>query len=285
MTRIIFFGSRSFVVPVAQALQKNFNLQAIVTVPDKPSGRHLKLAPTPVKQAFLDQNIPIFSPERLDQDFADSIKSLEPDLFVVAAYGKIIPQVVLDLPKLGTINLHPSLLPKFRGPSPLQTAILEGEKETGMSYMLLDENMDHGPILYQKSLDIDSGDNYQTLGNKIFQQASQDITQIIKDYILGKLKSTAQNHAIATFCDKVTKEDGYFEINNLPTGKQALQEFLEKLDRMIRAYYPWPTAWTKWNGKIVKLLPEGKVQIEGKAPVSLKEFLNGYQNFPIKQLF
>jgi methionyl-tRNA formyltransferase len=274
--RIIFFGSRDFVIPVIEAVKENFDLEAIVTVSDQPVGRGYKLTPTPVKQHFQDQNVPIFDPEKLDEDFIRTLKNLEPDLFVVAAYGMFLPDELLRIPRFGVLNLHPSLLPKYRGPAPIQNAILNGDDETGMSFMLLDEKMDHGPIIYQTKLVITQQDNFETLGKKLFQHAAEEITHVISHFVKGQLPAKPQNHDQAAFTKLIKKEDGFFEIDNPPSS--------EKLDQMIRAYYPWPNAWTKWNNKIVKFLPENMVQIEGKKAVKLKDFLNGYPNFPLKQI-
>ncbi len=274
--KIIFFGSKEFVIPVIEAISDEFDLLGIVTVPDQPVGRHYKLSPTAVKQYFLDSHIPIFDPVDLDQEFINNLSDLDPDLLVVAAYGMFLPDQLLKIPQFGVLNLHPSLLPKYRGPSPIQNAILNGDQETGMTYMLLDQKMDHGPIIYQTRMDILNQDNFETLGNKLFQYSATEVTNIIKEYTNGKLIAQEQNHTQATFTKLIKKEDGYFDINNPPTS--------EVLDRMTRAYYPWPNAWTRWNNKVVKFLPNQMVQMEGKKPVSLKDFLNGYPDFPIKQL-
>lgn len=195
------------------------------------------------------------------------------DLAVVASYGRILTKDELDTPKYGFINIHPSLLPKYRGASPIQQAILNGDKISGITIIKMDEIVDHGPIIYQQHLELSSSDNFDTLSKKMFHRAAEILPQVITDFIQGRIKPVTQNHDMATFCVKLTKESGYFDINNPPPPKT--------LDRMIRAYYPWPSVWTKWIGKIVKFLPEGKIQMEGKRPVSLKDFLNGYPDFPV----
>ncbi|MBI2019400.1 hypothetical protein HYS95_01885 [Candidatus Daviesbacteria bacterium] len=196
------------------------------------------------------------------------------DLGVVAAYGKILKKEELSAPKFGFINVHPSLLPKYRGPSPIQQAILNGDKTSGISIIRMDKEVDHGPILYQEPLELSDSDNFDTLSKKMFRQSAEILPQIIKDFTEGKIKAKEQNHQQATFCPILTRESGYFDINTPPLP--------ETLDKMIRAYYPWPGVWTKWNEKIVKLYPEGKIQMEGKKVLSIKDFLNGYPDFPLK---
>ncbi len=198
------------------------------------------------------------------------------DLVVVAAFGKILTKDELNTPKYGCINVHPSLLPKYRGPSPIQTAILNGDKKTGITIIKMDEEVDHGEIIYQEGLDLSDMDNFDTLSKKLFLKAAEVLPEIIEDFISGKITPQAQDHSKATYTNHLTRETGYFDINIQPES--------ELLDRMIRAYYPWPSAWTKWNNKIVKFLPGGLLQMEGKKAISLKDFLNGYPDFPLTQL-
>lgn len=215
----------------------------------------------------------------------------EADLGVVAAYGKILTKKELEAPKYGFINVHPSLLPKYRGPSPIQQAILNGDKTSGISIIKMDEEVDHGTILYQEELGLSDNDNFDTLSKKMFLRASQILPKVIQDFLQGKIKPRLQRHAIATYCNRLTRESGYF---NLPAGplhrsfneasRQVSADFLQTLDKMIRAYYPWPGVWTRWKNKIVKFYPEGKIQMEGKKVMPIKDFLNGYPDFPIKNL-
>jgi len=210
----------------------------------------------------------------LAKNFISVKSAAKADLLVVAAYGKILPKEVIEAPKFGSINVHPSLLPKYRGASPIQKAILEGDKTSGLTILKMDEKMDHGPIIYQETLELNSSDNFDILSKKMFLRAADVLPQIIRRFITGVIKPKEQNHSQASFCKLIKKEDGFFDINNPPSPKT--------LDRMIRAYYPWPTAWTRWNGKIVKFLPEGKIQMEGKKAIPLNDFLNGYPDFPLK---
>lgn len=197
----------------------------------------------------------------------------EADLAVIAAYGRILTKKELNTPKYGCINIHPSLLPKYRGPSPIQAAILNGDKHTGITIIKMDEQIDHGSIIYTEEFRLSEKDTFETLSKKMFLRCAEILPEIIKDFVAGKIKLTLQNHSQATYCPLLTRESGYFNIDKPP----------EKLDRMIRAYYPWPTAWTRWNNKIVKFLPDNMLQMEGGKPTPLKVFLNNYPNFPIKQ--
>ena len=200
----------------------------------------------------------------------------EADLAVVAAYGKILTKEELSSPKYGCINIHPSLLPKYRGPSPIQAAILNGDVVSGITVIKLAAEVDHGPIIYQDQFVLSGNDNFDTLSKKMFLRAAQILPKIIEDFVQDKLILKPQDNSKATYCPLYTRNSGYFDINSPPEP--------EKLDRMIRAYYPWPGVWTKWNNKIVKFLPGGLAQMEGGKPTPWKVFLNNYPDFPVKNL-
>ena len=202
----------------------------------------------------------------------EKLKNLKADLFVVAAFGKIIPRSIIESPKYKTLNIHPSLLPKYRGTAPIQNAILNGDRISGITIMQIDEKMDHGPILVQEEFELSDKDTTEILYNKMFQKGAEMLVRAIPEYLQNNLKPQPQDHSKATYTKMLKKEDGYFDINNPPST--------QTLNRMIRAFYPWPTAWTKWQSKIVKFLPNKAIQVEGKKPVYVKEFLNGYPNFP-----
>lgn len=266
--RVVYFGTPDFVIPVITSLNQHFDLAAIVTAPNKTTG------PSPVKLAFPDKKI--LTPDKLNTDFIKTLNKLGPDLFVVGAYGKIIPAAVLDIPKYGSINIHPSALPKYRGATPLQNTILNGDQKSVISVILMDEQMDHGPIITTIPFSLSEQDTLQGLSNKVWLLISNKLPDILEDFVSGKITPTPQNHEEATYTKILTREDGYFDINSPPAT--------EDLNSMIRAYFPWPTVWTKWNGKIVKFLPDNFIQMEGKKPVKLKHFLNGYPTFPLKEL-
>lgn len=273
--KIIFFGTPSFVIPVLESLTKTLEVVAVVTTPDTVQGRKKIITPTPVKQWTLE-NLPsakIFSPEQLTAETIKQLTDLRPDLIVTAAYGKIIPQTILDIPKLGSLNIHPSLLPKYRGPSPIQTAILNGDTETGVTIMAMDAELDHGPILAQEKIDLKGDETFASLHTELFTLAAGMLAATIEQLNDGALQPTPQDESKVVWCKKITKEDGYFDIEN-PPDKATL-------DRMIRAFYPWPTAWTKLKmandeWRIVKLLPGKKIQLEGGNPMTIKDLLNGY---------
>lgn len=254
-----------------------YQIQAVVTRTDKRVGRKQDLRSSPVAQVAQKYQIPILKPVKLNEEFIKTnLALLTSDLFVVASYGKIIPQSLLDIPQYGSLNVHGSILPKHRGASPIQAAILNGDKTTGITIMLMDAEMDHGPIISTKEIKISEQVNLQTLSKKMMQVAALLLIETLVKFVEGKVKPQVQNHTRATYCKLLTKDSGYFEIQNPPTP--------EVLDRMVRAYYPWPGVWTRWKGKIVKFLPEGKIQIEGKKPISFKDFLNGYPDFSLQKL-
>ncbi len=197
------------------------------------------------------------------------------DLGVVASYGRILTKQELNAPKYGFINVHPSLLPKYRGPSPIQTTILNNDKISGITIIKMDEEVDHGPIIWQEEIVLSISDNFDILSKKMFLRASEILPKIIEDFITGKITAKPQDHSRVTYCDKLTRESGFFDINNPPPP--------DRLNRMIRAYYPWPGVWTKLATsnkqlatRIIKFLPSKKIQVEGKRPMSFKDFVNGY---------
>ena len=283
--RIIFFGTPAFVLPVLKKLQENFEVVGVVTTKSQ-QGEALR--------RHIWGRLMCLTPETLDQNFVNQLQALNPELFVVASYGKIIHQAVLDIPKFGSLNIHPSLLPKYRGPSPIQTAILNGDKISGVSILVVDSKMDHGPVVATCKVGLSNTDTFDSLSKTMFLIGAELLIKIIPDFVENKIKLQEQDHEKATFTKMFTKEDGYFDLFD---GKRALPDFLERLDKMIRAFYPWPTAWTLWLPqsshsharkaspyvrKIVKFLPEGMVQMEGKKPVKFSDFLRGYPNFPVK---
>ncbi|HWY78962.1 MAG TPA: methionyl-tRNA formyltransferase [Candidatus Sulfotelmatobacter sp.] len=269
--RIVFFGTPKEVIPVLKNLIKHFEVVAVITAPDQKSGRKQFITPPAIKIVAQQLTIPVLQPKQLSES-VKNITKLKADLFVVAAYGKIIPEAILKLPKLGAINIHPSLLPKYRGPTPIQTILLKGDQVSGVTFIQMDKQLDHGPILHQILFTLEKTDTFEWLMQSKFAQAAVILPQVIIDYASKKLKPLPQDDSQATFTKMIKKEDGYVDLDNLPDPKQ--------LDRMIRAYYPWPTVWTKalvHNREVrIKFLPEKKLQVEGKNPVNIKNFINGY---------
>ncbi len=269
--KVIFFGTPKEVIPVLENLTKHFEVIAVVTAPDQKSGRKHLLTPTPVKIAAQQQAIPVLQPNNLSESVSELSKR-DADLFVIAAYGKIIPEAILKMPRLGAINIHPSLLPKYRGSTPIQTTLLNGDKKSGITFIKMDKHMDHGPILHQIPFTLEKTDTFGWLMQSKFSQAAMILPHVINDYASGKLKPQPQDETHATLTKMISKKDGYIDLDNPPNQNQ--------LDRMIRAFFPWPTVWTKAtindHEVILKFLPEKKLQVEGKKPLNIKDFLNGY---------
>jgi methionyl-tRNA formyltransferase len=264
--KVVFFGSSSNVIPTIKVLRENFDLKLVVTT-EKSDG----LVPSFCKQ----NKIACMSAlSLLDANLKSLILNHKSDIAVVADFGLIIPDEILNFFPKGIINIHPSLLPKYRGPTPVQSAILNGEKTTGVSIMKIDKEIDHGPILEQAKEDILNTDTAETLYKRLFEIGAHLLLRILRSYFEGSLKPVAQNHSKATFTKPLTRQDGYIDLSS-PSLKVV------NLKLKIRAYFPWPGVWfkTKLNGaeKIVKLLPDQEVQVEGKKPMSYKDFLNGYQ--------
>lgn len=300
--KIIFMGTPDFAVPVLTSLiSSGYTLSAIFTQPDKKVGREQKLIYSPVKKLALKYKISLYQPEELNQRIEQKIRSLIPDLIVVAAYGKIIPKEILEIPKYGCLNVHASLLPKYRGASPIQAAILAGEKETGVTIMLMDEKVDHGPILAQRKEKIYNNDTGKTLHDRLSKKGAELLIEILPNWFEGKIKPQLQDHSKATYTKMLSRNDG-----RINWTKPA-----DEIERQIRAYYPWPGSWTKWNGKRLKIFPDstvsyqlstnrklgevfltkderlaitcgkgylviGKLQLEGKKKMTTREFLKGY---------
>ena len=235
--KFIFFGTPRFAVFVLEELAAaRFTPSLIVTAPDKPQGRNLLITPPPVKKWAVEHDISTLQPETLDAVFTNTLQATNHDLFIVAAYGKILPKELLDVPKFGTLNIHPSLLPKFRGASPVRSAILSDERATGVSIMLLDEKMDHGPIVAQASIEIEKEDwppPARVLEEMLAREGGKLLAEVIPDFISGKVTPEPQDDSQATYCKKIKKEDGLLDLTADP-----YQNFLK-----IRAYDGWPGAY------------------------------------------
>lgn len=277
--RIVFFGTPDFGAIVlwhiiGHSWATKDEVVAVVTAPDTPSGRHQSLLPSPVKQVAEKFSIPALTPAKLkgNQHLIDKLNDLKPDLVVLAAYGKIVPREILEIPSKGSLNVHPSLLPKYRGPSPIQSVLLNGEKETGVTIIKMNEKVDAGEILAQVKFPIKPEDTYESLGLKLFNQGGNILRQLISLWAEGEIKPQAQDETKATYTKIIKKENGYFDLKQPP----------KNLKDMIRAYYPWPGVWTKFEGKIIKFLPEGFVQLEGKNPVKIEDFRRGHPSLPVR---
>ncbi len=273
----IFFGSSEFsTIVLAKLLSHNLRPSLIVTTPDKPKGRKLILTPSPVKVMAETLNIPSIQPEILDDNFLESIRPYTTgvtwDFFVLASYGKIIPQSIISIPRKGILNVHPSLLPKYRGASPIQSQILSDDKNTGVSIMLMDEKMDHGPLLLQKTYTPETWPPHaHELHDTLASIGGELLVQSITPYLAGELLPKDQNHAEATYCKKITKTDGEISLTD-----DAYKNFLK-----IRALEGWPGTYffIEKNGarirvkivsaeyrdgtlSIMRVIPEGKKEMD-----------------------
>ncbi|MDO8686905.1 MAG: methionyl-tRNA formyltransferase [Candidatus Berkelbacteria bacterium] len=274
--KIVFFGSSKYSTIVENALYNKFGLSLVVTLPDRPTGRNKKLTANPVKIFATKNNIPSITAEKLDKLIVEQIKKVEPDFLVVADYGLILPREIFFLPKHVSLNVHHSLLPKYRGPSPATTAILNGEKISGVTVIKMNEKVDAGDILSQKEYELKPDETTDSLLTKLNTLGGEIIISVIENYVKKNVKAVKQDESKASYTKMLEKKDGYIDIDNSPSS--------EILYQMIRAFYPWPGVWTRlrlgFGGqaklKIIRFLPERKIQVEGKNPMSYKDFLNGY---------
>ncbi|MFH0969589.1 MAG: methionyl-tRNA formyltransferase [Patescibacteria group bacterium] len=306
--KILFMGTSYFAKEIlASLIEDKYKILGVVTQPDKKSGRERKIISSPIKEIARAQKIPFLQPEKLTEKVISQIKGSHPDLIIVAAYGKIIPKEIIEYPKFKSINVHPSLLPEFRGPSPIQNAILAGEKETGTTIMLVDEKMDHGDILAQKSIKMSEDDTTETLSEKLAKLSSYLLLETIPLWTEKKIKPQKQDNSKATYCQLIEREDGHIFWDS------EAQDIYNK----YRAFYSWPGIFSVWGnekiiirikltkiklwekdvenncqiGEVIKIndsvgvkaskgaIIMEEVQVEGKKLVLIKDFINGYPNF------
>ena len=233
--RIIFMGTAELSCASLERLAQNFSVAAVVTQPDKPKGRDLKLTPSPVKVLAEKLNLPVLQPLKArDEQFISQLRELKPDLIVVVAYGQILPQAILDLPKFGCVNVHTSLLPKYRGAAPIQWAIADGEAETGVTIMKMDAGLDTGPILSTRRTPILPADDSQILHDRLAQLGAELLIETIPDYVVGKIPPQPQPADGSTYAAKIRKEDGQIDWH----------QPAEKIWNRLRAFMPWPGAFS-----------------------------------------
>jgi len=301
--RTIFIGTPEFALPALKALARDndFLIKAVITQPDMPSGRKLIPTPSPVKELALKYKLEVWQPQKIIQ-VLDNLRELEPDIMVIAAYAQIIPEAILNLPKYGCINIHPSLLPKYRGASPVQATILNGDEQAGVTIMLMDKTLDTGPVLSQESLKISPEETTISLLNKTSELGAKLLTPTIKKYIKGQIKPSPQNSALASYIGTFQKTDGLID-----WSKGSIE-----IERLIRAFTPWPSTWTWIKGKQLKILEVEKepldfntykpgktfiynnslavqcgqdallikrLKLEGKNEISGKDFVRGYKDY------
>lgn len=237
--KVVFFGSGDYVAPVIEILKKNFELVQVIT-----------------PQVELKEKA---------------------DIGVVASYGNLISQSSIASFPYGILNIHPSLLPKYRGPTPVQTAILNGDKITGVTIIRIDKELDHGPILAQEQIEIKENETAESLLKRTFALGAKMLLKAISNYIKGEIKITPQDDSQATYTEHLTRQSGYIDFSN----ELEIENWKLKIERAVRAYYPWPGVWFKTKlgeqNRVVKLLPEQKIQVEGKKPMNYKDFVNGYK--------
>ncbi len=308
--RVVFMGTPEFAVPsLEQLIAKQYEVIAVYTQPDKPAGRGRPLVSPPLKRAAIALELPVVQPVGFKKpEVVAQLADFHPDVTVVAAYGHILPQSVLDIPRYGCINIHPSLLPRFRGVSPVAAAILAGDEFTGVSIMLMDKGLDTGPVLAKEQIPISSQDTTGSLTTKLSQIAAQLLLEVLPCWVRGGLTPQPQNEAEAIYSGPISKGGGEIDWH-LSAGE---------IWRRVRAFQPWPGCYTKWRGRRLKiieamLLPAGQtydvgqvvtlapateqsgaafgvytgdgilgileVQPEGKRAMSAAEFLRGQRQF------
>ncbi len=242
---VLFMGTPEFAAPTLQALLgSRHDLRAVVTQPDKPAGRGRRLSAPKVKQLALAHEIPCLQPAALnDPTVEDALSALEPEVIVVAAYGKILPPSLLNIPPMGCINVHASLLPKYRGAAPIQWAIINGETETGITIMLMDEEMDHGPILLQRPVPILPDETAGELHDRLAALGPPCLLEALEGLEAGSLTPRTQDHAGATYASMLSKEDGRLDWS----------EPAERVVNRVRGVTPWPGATTTLGGEPIKV--------------------------------
>jgi methionyl-tRNA formyltransferase len=263
---IIFMGTPDFAVPALDLLsQEDYEIALVVTQPDRPKGRGRKLVPPPVKVKALELNLEVSQPSTLKSDkFTDQIKSIQPDFFVVIAFGHILSEKMLQFPKFGAINIHASLLPKYRGPAPIQWAIINAEPHTGVTTMFMDKGMDTGNILLTKKEPILPEDTAATLHHRLANAGAELLIKTLKDFASKKIKPTLQDHSKATYAPLLKKQDGHIN----------WQRPAEKLEPFIRGMTPWPGAFTFHNEKRLKIIKAAPISesVSEAAGTILKAF-------------
>ncbi len=317
MLKIIYMGTPYFAVPALEALIANrapglllpqgYEIVTVITRTDKPSGRGKEVVFSPVKQAALARGIPVWQPGSLKRpENIAALAAYSADLYIVAAFGQILPQAVLDVPRYGTLNIHASLLPRYRGVSPISEAILQGENQAGVTIMLIDAGIDTGPILLKRTVPIAEDDTTGSLTAKLATLGASALLAALPLWVAGDLQPQPQNEQEASYTHMLRKEDGEIAWNRSATT----------LAREARSYSPWPSSYTTWRGKLLKILnahalatpeaqniPAGTVmlrkvnntpslqvatgegvlvldrlQLEGKKAMNADEFLRGYAN-------
>ena len=305
--RIVFMGTPAFAIPVLSALlDAGYDVVGVYTQPDKASGRGRRVVATPVKQLAQDRELPVFQPASLKSQHAQlEIASLSPDVIVVAAYSQFLPPDTLDLPPLGCLNVHPSLLPRYRGPSPVASAVLDGVAVTGVTIIKLDEGMDSGPIIASRETPVGPQENVASLTTRLFQIGASLLVEILPAWAEDRIQAQPQDGPQATITKRLSKKDGEIDWPLSATG----------IARQVLAYHPWPGSYTRWRGKQLNIVeayavessvatpsPPGlvvwiqdgglgivtgggvlkieRLRLEGRRTVGAREFIQGHPQFP-----
>lgn len=299
--KVLFMGTPDFAVSALEALiQSEHEVTGVVTQPDKPKGRGKEMQFPPVKQCAVKYNIPVFQPVKVKtEEAAETLRSFGADIFVVAAFGQILSREILDMPKYGCINIHASLLPKYRGAAPIQWAVIDGEKESGVTIQQMDVGVDTGDILLKEAIELSPKETGESLYEKLSALGARMIVEVLQKIEDGTVKPEKQDDSLSTHAGKLSKELG-----RIDWRKSAVE-----IERLIRGLNSWPSAYTHWNGKTLKIWeadviaksPCGKpgtvaevtkteiivntgdgqlaltsVQLEGRKRMEVKDFLPGY---------
>ncbi len=300
MAKIVFMGTPEFGLPSLKGLLTAHEVLAAVTQPDRPAGRRKALRQSPVKQMALAAGIPVLQPKRLREPTAmKALREFDADLYVVVAFGQILPQAVLGLPRFGAINVHASLLPRWRGAAPIQAAIRAGDAESGVTIMLLDAGLDTGPLLSRRAVRLSHDETGQSLHDKLSQIGADLLLDTLPEYLMGEREAQQQDDSLATYAPQIKKEEGEIDWSQPAVA----------IDRLVRAFRPWPGTYTRWEGKALKVIAgrasEGKaapgevveaggtvaigagaglyrpdtLQLPGKKRLSISDFVNGHREF------
>jgi methionyl-tRNA formyltransferase len=300
MAKIVFMGTPDFAVPTLKSLIAHHDVIGVVTQPDRPAGRKNKIKSSPVKEVAIEAGIPVFQPKRIrNPEAIEELKQWDADFHVVVAFGQILPQAVLDLPRVAPINIHGSLLPRWRGAAPIHAAIRAGDTETGITIMMIDAGLDTGDMLTKRAILIEQDETAQTLHDKLMQIGAKLLIETLPKVLSGEIQPQQQDDSLATYAPQINKEDGRIDWSQPSIN----------IERLVRAFTPWPGTFTFWNGKQLKIHSgingEGtarhgqvvetdgqiaigtgdglyylqEVQLTGKKRISIKDFANGYSDF------
>ena len=262
-------GSPSFAAKILDFLSKEYPIIGVVTQPDRKSGRGNKIIPSPVKQLAVKLNIPVQQPERLKDPVAfERLAQWEPDMIIVAAFGQILRQNILDMPPLGCVNVHASLLPRWRGAAPIQAAILNGDEQTGVTIMKMDAGIDTGPILKQKAILIDRSDTGESLSEKLSVLGGKLLIDTLPEYLNGSIVPLPQGEMGSSYAPQLTKENGLIDFS----------QPAEEIERKVRAYFPWPGTFFNLSNLQINVLGV-KVEPKVELGIGIRGILNGYPAF------